>query len=101
MQSSLKGNVSESAVLHALVKRGFHVLVPFGDGCPFDLAIGLDDGVIVRVQVKTGRIRQPGSISFNAYSTDHGHGPGSYVGLADLFGVYFPPTEDVYLVPVS
>ncbi|CAN5627016.1 hypothetical protein BH10ACT11_BH10ACT11_19360 [soil metagenome] len=100
MRTAIRGNISESAVLHALVRRGFHVLLPFGDGCPYDLVVGLDDGVLIRVQVKTGRVRQPGSVTFNAYSTDHGRGPGSYLGLADVFGVYFPPRDSVYLVPV-
>ena len=28
-------------------------------------------------------------------------GPQSYIGLADIFGVYFPPTSTVYLVPIE
>ena len=28
-------------------------------------------------------------------------GPQSYVGVADIFGVYFPPTKSVYLVPIQ
>ena len=38
---------------------------------------------------------------FNARSTDHGRGPQPYHGLADVFGVYFPPRKTVYLVPVN
>lgn len=38
---------------------------------------------------------------FNCRSTDHGRGPQPYVGLADIFGVYFPPTSAVYLVPLD
>ena len=38
---------------------------------------------------------------FNSRSTDHGSGPQSYVGRADIFGVYFPPTDAVYLVPIN
>ena len=34
-------------------------------------------------------------------STDHGRGPRSYRGLADVFGVYFPPGRSVYLVPIN
>ena len=33
--------------------------------------------------------------------TDHGKGPLPYLGLADLFGVYFASNESVYLVPVA
>jgi hypothetical protein len=40
-------------------------------------------------------------VVFNSHSTDHGSGPKSYHGVADLFGVYFPPNEQVFLVPVD
>jgi hypothetical protein len=42
-----------------------------------------------------------GCVVFNTRSTDHGRGPQSYIGLADVFGVYFPPIETVYLVPIE
>jgi PD-(D/E)XK nuclease superfamily protein len=42
-----------------------------------------------------------GCVVFNSRSTDHGNGPKSYAGLADIFGVYFPPTSAVYLVPID
>jgi hypothetical protein len=38
---------------------------------------------------------------FNCRSTDHGRGPQSYLGQADIFAVYFPPTQSVYLVPID
>ncbi len=87
-------------VLAALVDRGFHVLVPFGEGQPYDLAVHLGEGEFLRVQCKTAWPRQ-GCIIFNCRTTDHGRGPQSYVGLADIFGVYFPPSRAVYLVPID
>jgi len=33
----VRGNAAEAAVLHALIEAGIPVLVPFGDGLPFDL----------------------------------------------------------------
>jgi hypothetical protein len=38
---------------------------------------------------------------FNCRSTDHGRGPQPYTGLADIFGVYFPPSSAIYLVPID
>jgi PD-(D/E)XK endonuclease len=38
---------------------------------------------------------------FNSRATDHGQGPQPYFGLADIFGVYFPPNRSVYLVPLD
>lgn len=94
------GNTGEAKVLAALVERGFDVLVPFGEGQPYDLVIHLGGNEFLRVQCKTAWPRQ-GCILFNSASTDHGRGALSYVGLADIFGVYFPPHKSVYLVPIE
>jgi hypothetical protein len=99
MTTALKGNATEAAVLRALVERDFAVLVPFGDGHPYDLVVHLAGGSFARVQCKTGRIKK-GCLVFNSRSTDHGQGAGTYLGLADIFGVYSPATDSVYLVPV-
>ena len=94
------GNAGEAKVLAALVERGFEVLVPFGEGQPYDLVVHLGRDVFLRVQCKTAWPRQ-GCVVFNSHSTDHGRGAQSYLGLADVFGVYFPPTGLVYLVPIG
>jgi hypothetical protein len=83
-----------------MVRRGFHVLVPFGDGHPYDLVVHLQGTVFLRVQCKTAWPNR-GCLLFNARSTDHGRGPQSYLGIADIFGVYFPPNRSVYLVPID
>jgi hypothetical protein len=92
--------MTEAMVLSAFEQRGFHVLIPFGDGHPYDLAVHLHGSEFLRVQCKTAR-PQGGCLIFNARSTDHGRGPQSYVGLADIFGVYFPPRQAIYLVPID
>jgi hypothetical protein len=83
-----------------LVQRDFHVLVPFGDGHPYDLVVHLESTVFLRVQCKTAWPSR-GCLIFNSRSTDHGHGPQSYLGRADIFGVFFPPNQTVYLVPID
>jgi hypothetical protein len=100
MRSPTKGNAGEAVVLAALVQRGFDVLVPFGGGHPYDLVVGIGHSVFVRVQCKTAWERG-GCLIFRCRTTDHGRGPQSYLGLADVFGVYFPPTQTVYLVPIA
>jgi hypothetical protein len=57
-------------------------------------------GIFIRVQCKTAWSR-PGCLVLNAHATDHGHGQLSYEGRADVFGVYFPVNEQVYVVPVG
>lgn len=87
-------------VLSALVQRGYEVSVPFGSGQPYDLLVDLGGREFLRVQCKRAwPVR--GCVVFNSRSTDHGRGPQSYIGLADIFGVYFPPVSAVYLVPID
>src|ERR671918_1412404 len=100
MGARTRGNPGEAAVLSALVQRGFDVLVPFGDGQPYDLVVHVPMNTFLRVQCKTAWARG-GCLVFNSRTTDHGRGPQSYVGLADIFGVYFPPRHSVYLVPIN
>src|ERR1700709_171574 len=94
------GNATEAMVLSAFAQRGFHVLIPFGDGHPFDLAIHLTGTEFLRVQCKTAWPKGGGLI-FNGRSTDHARGPPPYVGRGEIFGVYFPPKQTVYLVPID
>jgi hypothetical protein len=99
MQTTARGNAAEAAVLSALVAHDYNVLVPFGGGHPYDLVVEACD-CFVRIQCKAGWSSR-GCILFNPYSTDHGNGPAPYHGRADIFGVHFPPTGGVYLVPVD
>jgi hypothetical protein len=87
-------------VLSALVKQGFEVLMPFGGGQPYDLVVDLGDRHFLRVQCKRAWPLR-GCLVFNCRATDHGRGPQSYAGLADIFGVYFPQNDQVYLVPLD
>jgi|SRR5215207_2484805 len=99
MSTLRRGIEAEARVLAALVERDLLVLLPFGDGHPYDLLVDLDRDFL-RVQCKCSRLYE-GCVVFNSRSTDHGLGPRDYRGIADLFGVYFPPTGDVFLVPVD
>lgn len=99
MGTASRGNIAEVMVLAAFVRRGFEVALPFGSGQPYDLVVDLG-GPFLRVQCKRAwPIR--GCLVFNCRSTDHGRGPQSYRGLADIFGVYFPQTDSVFLVPLD
>jgi hypothetical protein len=101
------GDHSQAMVLARLVQAYPQVLVPFGENCRYDLVIAEGDRFI-RVQCKTGRLRK-GAIKFNAcsYSYHHPSNRGTrnyrhdYRNQADLFGVYCPELDKVYLVPVN
>jgi hypothetical protein len=95
------GNVTEAKILAALVEAGYIVCKPFGDGHKYDFVI--DDGkALLRMQCKTGRLRN-GCVEFNAYSiagNSNGKRQG-YANLADVFGIYCPDNQEIYLVPVG
>ena len=103
----LVGDQTEAMVIARLVQAGKCVLLPFGENQRYDLV--LDEGDrFVRVQCKTGRVRN-GAIRFNTCSSSYHHPSNqgmkfyqhNYVGQADLFGVYCPDNDRVYLVPVA
>ena len=95
------GNVSEARILVALIEAGYIVSKPFGDGCKYDYVI--DDGKLLqRVQCKTGRLKN-GCVVFNAYSVagNSGGKRQGYKDYADVFAVYCPDNQRVYMVPVA
>jgi hypothetical protein len=97
--TSTIGTRTEGMVLAALLQLRKKVLVPFGGGSRYDLAFD-EDGKLVRVQCKTGALRN-GCVVFNTHSQARNGQELHYHGAADLFGVYCPDNETVYLVPVE
>jgi hypothetical protein len=85
-----------------LIKRGYGVLVPVGVNQRYDLVID-QGGRFLRVQCKTGRLRR-GAIEFRAQSIRSNTRVTQirgYKGEVDLFAVYCPDTDGVYVIPVD
>jgi hypothetical protein len=94
------GDISESAVITALIKCGYEVSIPFGENHRYDIIVD-KDGVLSRIQIKSGRLRR-GVVDYAACSShSHRGGPNSrsYQGEVDYFGVYCKDTDSVYLIP--
>ena len=94
------GGMAEGGVFGALLEMQCTVLVPIGQTTAYDLLVDREELGFVRIQCKMGWERN-GCILFNSCSTDHGRGRLDYVGRADLFAVYFPPSAEVFIVPVE
>ncbi len=98
------GDRAALAVMVALHEMRIPFLVPLGENMRFDLAIELD-GRLLRVQVKSGRLRG-GAVEFATCSW-YGHHPHSkelsraYFGEIEFFAVYCRETNGVYLVPID
>jgi hypothetical protein len=94
------GAQAELAVATALTRAGCFVFVPFfSSHSRGDLIYLDDDGVPRRVQCKTSQLRH-GCIMFRTCSNTKNI-PKVYDGEIDLFGVYSPALERVYLVPIE
>jgi hypothetical protein len=97
------GDGSTLAIMTALRETGVGLYVPFGENTRCDLIV--DDGELIRVQCKTGRLRE-GAIRF-AVCSSYGHHRNpqtarrNYVGQIDYFAVYCPETAGVYMVPIE
>jgi hypothetical protein len=101
MHTKQKGDITTAKVMTHLLALGKTVLIPWGDNQRYDLVI--DEGNhFKRVQCKTGRLIN-GCIAFNTSSTGNPNAPyrNSYLGQADLFGVFSPELDKCYLVPVE
>ena len=94
------GNTTEGIVLGALLQAGYRLLLPFGAGHPYDIALDVGGGKIMRVQCKTGRVEN-GAVFFPTASWCRDNNYRSYREDVDYFGIYCPGTREVYLVPIA
>lgn len=97
MDTNRKGNISEARVLQAFVQAGYVVLIPFGNGAPYDIAVDIA-GKLLKVQVKTGLL-QKGCVLFPLrHFSGHNRQSKKYQrGEIDLFAVYCPENNKIYL----
>src|SRR5688500_10827748 len=95
-----KGEVTEAKVLGAFIERDWSVLVPWANVEPYDLVVSPDGEEFVRVQCKSGREYRD-CVVFNTHATDHGRGPQLYHGRADVFAVYSPSQDQVYVLNIA
>lgn len=93
------GARAEAAVASALVRAGKPVFLPaFGVNSRVDLTYE-HDGVLVRVQCKTSRV--VGAVVVFPTCSNTMNMRRDYAGDVDVFGVYSPAQNLVYLLPVA
>ncbi len=106
MTTNRKGNISEAQVLNAFVQAECLVWLPFGNGSAYDLIADFE-GHLLKVQVKTGRLRM-GVVLFPVRRfSGHLGREGKYKsrkydeGEIDLFAVHCPDNDSIYLIPAQ
>ena len=94
---------SEAALTNRFVQLGYAVFLPVGHNHRFDLLVEAADGRFLRVQCKTGRLRN-GVIRFNTVSVRSNRRDvhrRSYADEVDAFGVWCPQNLTAYFVPIE
>jgi hypothetical protein len=95
------GERAQGAIVAEVMRYGYTVLIPFGEGRRYDLVIE-KDGTFLRLQCKAGRYAN-GVIRFNACSSNWYNKTrrGYTREEIDCFAVYCEYTKKVYLIPVE
>ena len=99
------GDISEAAIITRFLQLGYVVLTPYGRNQRYDLVIEDADGQFWRVQCKTARIQDNGTVV--AFDTANHNVTGTkrdwlhYRDQCDYFAAYSEELDKVYLVPVD
>ena len=99
------GDISESAIITRFLQLGYVVLTPYGGNQRYDLVIEDTDGQFWRVQCKTARIQDNGTVvAFN--TANHNVATKNrqmrhYRGQCDYFAVYCEEFNKIYLILVD
>lgn len=104
MNTKERGDLTEVIAVAELKRYGYTVSTPVGETARYDLL--LDTGAeILRIQCKTGWIRDEECLVFKACSTEYNasghHANRSYEGEVDAFLVRNPDEDGLFFVPVS
>lgn len=95
------GDVAEAECLVQFLRAGCEVSTPFGDNYRYDLVVKLA-GVLQRVQVKSGRIKEGVVVADMCSSYRHrGRGAKDYRGDIECFAIWCPDNQKMYVVPVD
>lgn len=96
-----KGNITTLKVATRLVELGKRVLYPLGEGYPYDLVYEEDNGKLLKVQCKTGLL-DSGVIKVRLVSIlRSGESKRYSCNDVDVFGIYCPQLDKVYVFPNS
>lgn len=99
------GDISESAIATRFLQLGYEVLAPYGGNQRYDLVIEDEDGNLWRVQCKTARIEDNGTVV--VFDTaNHNYALKNkrwrhYREQCDYFAAYCEQLNKIYLIPVD
>ncbi|SRR6266516_5344503 len=99
------GDISESAIITRFLQLGYTVLMVHGGNQRYDLVIEDSEGQFWRVQCKTARVEDNGTVvafetanhNFALKNKQWKH----YRGQCDYFAVYCEELNKIYFIPVD
>jgi hypothetical protein len=96
------GATAEREVAYALERAGWAVFLPmFAAHARVDLVAIGGSGLATRIQVKTSRLVQGGTAIFFRTCSNTNNVRLSYDGEVDAFGLWCPPLQTAYLLPIE
>lgn len=96
------GATAEREVAYALERSGWSVFLPFfAAHSRIDLIAVGPSGAATRVQVKTARLGQDGTVVVFRTCSNTRNLPATYDGEVDAFGFWCPELQRAYLVPID
>jgi hypothetical protein len=105
MDTKLKADIAESAVITELLRHGFNVLRPYGDRLPYDVAVE-QNGCLVRIQIKSAWF-ESGSKRFKVDARQTKTNRRIMVRKHysdndfDFAVIYVSETNDFFIIPVA
>ena len=99
MHAKTKGSIAELQVCADLTRRGWKILIPYGENQRYDL-VAEKEGKFVRIQVKYVTPRN-GVLIVNCRSSNNWSTQSYSADQIDFIATYNPENGGVYYVPVS
>ena len=104
MNTKERGDLTEVIAIAELKRHGYTVSTPIGETARYDLLLDTETEIL-RIQCKTGWIRDEECLVFKACSTDYNasghHANRSYEGDIDAFLVRNPTNDELFFIPVA
>src|SRR5258708_39508957 len=99
------GDISEAAIITRFLQLGYVVLTPYGGNPRYDLIIEDSEVQFCRIQCKTARIDESGTVLRFTASISNVTGkkrqPRHYRDQCDYFALFCEKLNKAYLVPVN
>ncbi|MCC6758005.1 MAG: endonuclease [Candidatus Omnitrophica bacterium] len=105
MDTKIKADVAEYAVIKELLKKNFNVLKPIGDRLPYDIAVE-KDGKLIKIQVKYAwydKVKKLHAVDARRTKTNRRRMLRKKYSDTDFdFAIiYIPEKEIYYIIPVA